>query len=627
MVDKAAPDEAQGRAAAIEAFESIGREDWERIVEALESEASPATADWRDLGSERTPAEVLEQLARVKVAVPGNNQQVHKHHHNRTVENHIKLALEVAGSKPHLETFLEIVKARLESRPGPQQELLARQALLLWAPAAEIIGDYRTKIDLENLSFPILYPQETRKIEKTYEFLGGEEAIDAAAEEYGSFVRSLLESEVPGLTGHLTVQSRRKSYYNIWRRFMKEGRPDYRLPDFFGVRAIVDSGIGEPEAVKYCYAAAGVLGELFEPAPQWQRDYITRPKPNGYHSIHLDLEEGESRLEVQIRTSDMHRRAESDADTSHMAYEAWTKITPGRLFQPGLAKPPAVVRWRDETAERIRTSDDGSLVGHRPDRVLAFTPDGNLYEMAASDTLLDFAFAVHDRRALRTERIVVNGSQAAFDSAVRMGDCVEIAYDRELRWTDDWSGKVQSDRARKRLRRAHREKHAEAFRQVAVTDVEGVFERLGIDNPLNILTDKDERRLARKYAAQDFDMVLQKIGAGEEAPGRVINQVQRRLEQQQGEPPETATDLFEQVSGVREEASEVAITGIHGCEYHLAGCCAPTPGTSEIMAAASQRRGALTIHRADCGQLDRERAFVCSWTEPTREGDQATAAD
>lgn len=538
----------QIRSSMLRAIESVDAGGWQRILTALESDR-PAHegVDWQDLPPAEDLAGRLEVMGHVKALVPENNIEVQKHTHNRTIENHIKLLLEAAGSRSNLEAFLELAHARL-AEPSERTEDLARQAFWIWAPAAEIIGSQRQKEALEERAFEVLFPRERQEIIDTYVALGERRALDAAAGKYRREIREEVEKELPELSGHLSVEARRKRYYSIWRKCAKEGRVDYRITDFIGVRAVIDSGLGEEEAIAYCYSAMSAINEAFDPDLGRFKDYIANPKPNGYRSLHLTLEDRSAReaaagypqLEVQIRTSAMHEHAESDPNASHMFYEAATKLTPGTFRKDGARRPNRMYRWRDLAATEIRQRPDGDLSGLTP-RVLVFAPDGNLFDLPHGATALDFAFEIHSRRALRTRGIEVNGTHASFEDPLSYGDRVRVDYgsqrNKRETWRESWLDKVSTRRSRSRIRRAIKEADPEGFRErgrqivyeLLRDDKELRKKGIRVEDPLALLSPEDVRRQAERYGLRDFEAVLRGIGAGSSRPGKLKEQVKKRL--------------------------------------------------------------------------------------------------
>ena len=516
----------------------ITPEQWESIFTALESTEPTYAVDWQDLPPAADLPARLQTMARVKTIVPVDNIEIQKDMHNQTLENHIKLLLEAAGTQDSLRIFLELGKSRL-SQFAEESPELANQALQVWAPAAEVMGWYGLKEKLERAAFETLFPGELTRITETYVELGGDEKLDAAIERYRDAIREQIAESLPDVAGQVGVDIRRKSYYSVWRKCTLRGQADYRLPDFIGARVVVNSGPGEDWAIEQCYAAASEIGQLYEPEPDRFKDYIAKPKPNGYQSFHMTVHEpsGE-RLEVQVRTSDMHERAEGDPDISHMVYEASSKLTPGKYFHQSYAtRTQRKYRWRQRAAVQARERPQAELSELRPTEVLVFAPDGNLYNLPENATALDCSFRIHSRRALRTTWIKVNGKPARFDGPLQTGDLVAIECalkrpDRDGTWTEDWLQSVTTPRARKAIHRAIKARNADQYVERARKEIAAHFP--GEDDPLGLLTEGDYRRISKHYGPLNFETILREIGAGAASSGSVVHWIDQRIKRRAG---------------------------------------------------------------------------------------------
>ncbi|MEK7620732.1 MAG: hypothetical protein AAB395_00050 [Patescibacteria group bacterium] len=396
----------------------------------------------------------VEALRGIILDLPENNIDVQKVQHNKTIENYIKLALETAEETTHLEIFLsELILALKNS----ENHDLARDALLIWAPAAEIAGMGEVKEELESLAFGILFPEDAEMIIEAYSKLGGQEAMQEMVDMYVSGIGHILAEDLAEQVPGFEVSGRKKSHYSVWRKHQRKNKDyKYMLPDFFGIRIVVDDG--EDGGVGSCWLVASAVERYFENDTERTKDYISDPKPNGYKSLHLTLLDDVlgAPLELQVRTQTMHDRAENLPGVSHMAYEASSKYTPFKY--DGKENSKRIYSWRDNAAAEIRdrkANGSNDLKSLNPDKNLIFTPDGNLYQINIEDSALDFSFAVHGEKALRTKRICVDGKPVGFNTLLPTHVTVSIEYSTKKESIPrlNWLAIVKSKKAERELRR------------------------------------------------------------------------------------------------------------------------------------------------------------------------------
>lgn len=586
------------------------------ILTALEAGLSPLGVDWKKPADAMDESEVLYRLASLNVRLPEDNIATQKDQHNITLENYIKLALGAAGTDTTLEKFLTLVLYRLDEPDPPPH--IAQQAMLIWAPAAEIMGWYRLKRQLEEASFAFLYPDERRAVHETYEHLGGDEALEKLADEYQQGLAALLGDELDGVP--LVVETRRKSDFSVWRKCRQRGQDTYELPDYFGIRIIVD----EPDAelaTAACYRVRDVLAQFFKEEYDRYKDYIYRPKPNGYQSIHQTLQDTHNgaRFESQIRTAAMHLASQISPEVSHMAYEASRKYTPGRYVRPETRRPHRIYNWRDEVAREIRERQEESrhdLDYLRPGKVLAFSYTGNLYELDAGSAALDFSFALHSDQALRTRTIYINNQPARFSDVVAHGDVIRIEYqvNGQETWRYGWFDTVSSDKALKRLERAARLREKEALIKRGQELVEDGLKQLGLPGMHRLLSESDRLEIAQTYGLGSYDLLLRQIGDHVDGfgPGRIINRVQEIIGERTGQAgPKEKRTYQRTTEGIK---LGLAILDTPHCEFHFAGCCGDTTGQPAV-AVSCPSRGDFAIHQPDCTNLGKRQVLSCSWYE------------
>ena len=592
------------------------------IDENFRNPNSLMTVEWAVALADESMEARVELLSRIKVSVPDDNIEARKDQHNISIENHMKLALEAAGNLSNLRVFSEIVLAKLQ-QPDCDQEL-AQQTLLIWGPLAEIAGWGDTKRELEEAAFAVLYPDEKRAIEETFGHLGGDEALQKLLNEYQEGVRVILEEYLDPET-QIEISGRKKSTYSIWRKAQKYEEPEYSLPDYLGIRIVIDAPGREAKAIEQCYAAADIVSQCFTPDLEYYSDYIANPKPGGYRSLHVTLDDiNGAKLEFQIRTAEMDNRKGAER-LSHMLYDASYKITPGKMFRQ-LEKTQRIYSWRQEVAAEIakrKAEGDNSLRDLMPGNILVFEFNGNLHQLAEDNTALDFAFAVHKTRALAVSRISRNGKPVRYENTLNFGDSLAIEYSyrdgqRSHTWSDDWLTKVRSKAAIKILKKAQRNRGQEQHIAAGIQEIEHAVGQ----NAISALEEEQRVRLAETYGIRDLDMVLRGIGAKALKPGKLVNQLKKlRGTEETAKPAEAKQKSGKEKLNIpvytdnEGQRWELAVMRTLGCHHHIAGCCKGVGVQQSVVAVPTRKMGDFSIHRPECVNLpkDERRILECSW--------------
>jgi guanosine-3',5'-bis(diphosphate) 3'-pyrophosphohydrolase len=584
------------------------------LIDAILEGGSPLGEDWQQLASEMDEMERLLRLTRVNALLPLDNAIEEKSTHDATLENYIRLALRAVGNRETLETFLGHVQYVLDVYPD-ETSLLAQQVLWIWAPAAEIAGLYRRKTELEDAAFHVLLPDEYADITHLYDYssMEGESGILAqTCQQLRELVSNQLGSDVS-----FEITSRPKSYYNIWRKLREKDRGGRDIFDLLGIRLIID---GDDEtAMGNCYAAYSAVVGKYASDQERVKDYIQEPKANGYQSLHLTLYTATGlQFELQIRTSGMHQRAESDLLLSHKAREATFRHVPGKI-QRTHRKPSRLYAWRDQAAHWMETYG-GRSEGFMGSNILFFRPDGNLYTMPAivvrkdkgvdeiaPTTVLDACFRMHNVRALRAKQAMVNGVIARLDDPLEHGDVLHVDYwpkglGREIRF-DNLRQRVRTPYALRAIRHAERQAvAAQIWRERGIEAIEAILggsEHVGI---CEVLSERDKEWLAAKAGMPSFDRLLEIIGQGERSgkPGRVANLVRLRLESDDVE--DTPLEAVEVPSAPKSVLESIMVPSVGGdVEWRVAGCCVSHLRYGEaILARGGREDGVLKVHRSKC---------------------------
>lgn len=479
----------------------------------------------------------------------------------------------------------------LSHLPAEKRTRIARETLEIFAPLANRLGIWQVKWELEDLGFRYAFAEKykeiatnvsERRVDREKALRKITDRLEAVLSEAG------IEAEVTGRPKHL---------YSIYRKMERKGVAFESVLDVRGVRILVSNE-------QDCYLALGVIHHNWKPVPGAFDDYIATPKDNFYQSLHTAVifDDGKT-VEVQIRTPEMHENAEYGI-AAHWRYKEGRKRD--GAYEQRINWLRRLMEWRQDV------DDAGDFVDAMKsdvfdERVYAFTPKGDIVDLPAGSTPIDFAYHIHTDIGHRCRGAKVNGKLVGLDNKLQTGNSVEILTAKRGGPSRDWLNAslemVKTQRARGKIRqwfkRQAREQNVSHGR--ALLDRE--LHRLGID-------DLTYEQIARSLGYNHVDELLAAIGCGDVHLGKIIDRLVERDDQ-------ALTEL--KVPAHRREravaSEEVSILGVSGLLTNLAKCCRPAPG-DPIVAYITRGRGA-TIHRSDCPnmlrQADRERLLQVSW--------------
>ncbi|HXF37553.1 MAG TPA: bifunctional (p)ppGpp synthetase/guanosine-3',5'-bis(diphosphate) 3'-pyrophosphohydrolase [Actinomycetota bacterium] len=486
--------------------------------------------------------------------------------------------------------------------PAPKRRENATETLEIYAPLAHRLGVQQLKWELEDLAFKELHPGPYREIASLVEKRRGErqklleEVIEAAQ-------RKLREVGVKA-----RVEGRPKHLYSIYEKMVLRGKEFNEIHDLLGLRVLVDS-------MRDCYAALGAVHALWKPVPGRFKDYVAMPKSNMYQSLHTTVVGPEGRpIEIQIRTHEMHRTAEYGI-AAHWRYKEGGKQ----------ARDAADLAWLGQMLEWLQDATDPRefMEGLRIDlyggQVFVFTPKGDVVNLPAGATTVDFAYAIHTEVGHRTIGAKVNGKLVPLDYELRTGDTVEILTSKaqDAGPSQDWLGFVKTPRARTKIRqwfsRERREDALERGRELlqrAMRKQHVPFKRLASEEALAQVVED------LKYPSLDALFVA--IGEGQVSPQSVVARLERVVA---GAPEDDVTDvpLARPVRIRQPDVSKgVVVRGLADVWVKLARCCMPVPG-DEIIGFVTRGQG-VSVHRSDCPNAralarEPERLIEVSWAE------------
>ncbi|WP_314413539.1 RelA/SpoT family protein [Streptomyces kroppenstedtii] len=486
-----------------------------------------------------------------------------------------------------------------------KQEKKARETLEIYAPLAHRLGMNTIKWELEDLAFAILYPKMYDEIVR----LVAERA--PKRDEYLAIVTDEVQSDLRAARIKATVTGRPKHYYSVYQKMIVRGRDFAEIYDLVGIRVLVDT-------VRDCYAALGTVHARWNPVPGRFKDYIAMPKFNMYQSLHTTVIGPNGKpVELQIRTFDMHRRAEYGI-AAHWKYkqEAVAGASKVRSDQPrttgkddhlnDMAWLRQLLDWQKETEDPGEFLESLRFDLSR-NEVFVFTPKGDVIALPAGATPVDFSYAVHTEVGHRTIGARVNGRLVPLESTLDNGDLVEVFTSKAAGAgpSRDWLGFVKSPRARNKIRAwFSKERRDEAIEQ----GKDAIAKAMRKQNlPIQrILTGDSLVTLAHEMRYPDISSLYAAIGEGHVAAQGVV----QKLVQALGGEEAATEEIDESVPPARGRGRKrrsnadpgVVVKGVDDVWVKLARCCTPVPG-DPIMGFVTRGSG-VSVHRTDCVNVD-----------------------
>ncbi len=479
----------------------------------------------------------------------------------------------------------------------------ARETLDIYAALAHRLGLNTIKWELEDLSFAALWPKVYAEIVR----LVGERTPER--QKVVANLTEQVDKELRASKIRATVTGRSKHYYSIYQKMQEQDKEFNEIYDLLGIRVLVDS-------VRDCYAVLGALHSRWSPIPGRFKDYIAMPKFNMYQSLHTTvIGPGGKRIEIQIRTYEMHHRAEYGV-AAHWAYKrggSSSSETPGWL--------KTVLDWQEDASDpndfldSLRTEIGSS-------EVYVFTPKGEIKALPSGSTPVDFAYSVHTQVGHRTVGARVNGRLVPLNTVLNHGDSVEIFTDKDDNAgpSQDWLGFVRSGRARNRIRHwFSKERRDEIIeRGKDLLTKEARKHKLPLQQMLSTDT---LTRVADELNYEDVQGLYAGLGEGTISLPNVLRRIEKILvpeEQKEPEPDTVAIPTIPQPS--RHTDSGIIVPGAGDVMAKLARCCAPVPPDKVI--GFVTRGSGISVHRNDCPNVvntpEPDRLIEVEWA-PTSE--------
>ncbi len=477
--------------------------------------------------------------------------------------------------------------------PESKRKRIAQETLDIFAPLANRLGIWRIKWELEDLAFRYVDPDHYRDI--TENMAERQVNREVEIEQIIQQLKSILEKA----NISAEVSGRPKHIYSIYRKMIEKEKPFEMVRDLRGVRLVVPD-------IPSCYTALGIIHTHWRPIPNEFDDYIAAPKDNFYQSLHTAVLYDDGRpLEVQIRTPEMHQNAEYGI-AAHWRYKEKGKRDD--VYEQRINWLRRLMEWRQDV-EDAQEFVDSMKSDVFQDRVYVFTPRGDIIDLPAGSTAIDFAYHVHTEIGHRCRGAKINGKLVSLDYTLKTGDQVVILTAKHGGPSRDWLnpnlGLVRTQRARSKIRQWFKRQDREQNLIQGKAILEREVRRLG-------MTDVDPEKLARNYDYKAPEDLYVALGCGDISLGRIINSLY--------EVGKTKDPLLEPrpVQEPKISGTSVSVLGLKGLLTSFARCCNPAPG-DPIVGYITRGRGA-TIHREDCPNIlrmhDRERIVKVSWGEP-----------
>ncbi len=480
----------------------------------------------------------------------------------------------------------------------------AQETLEIYAPLAHRLGIATIKNELEDISFSVLYPKVYEEIVSLVK------QRNPLRSEYTETVIEEIDSELRDAKVKAKIEGRPKQYYSIYQKMILKGREFEDIYDLVGIRVIVPS-------VRDCYGALGAIHARWSPLPGRFKDYIAMPKFNLYQSLHTTVLGPEGRaVEIQIRTQEMHQRAEFGV-AAHWKYKQVSGKGPER--EVDLAWLKQLSDWQEETADPGEFLDNLRFeIGAK--ELYVFTPKGRVIGLSAGSTPVDFAYAVHTEVGHKTIGAKVNGRLVPLETKLQAGDVVEVLTSKAntASPSKDWLNFVASPRARAKIKHWFTQERKEHSSEEGKEALIRGLRRQGL--PVQSLINSDLlEEVAEDFKLGDISALFSMIGQGQISASSVIE----RLKLLQGiiepETEEIPIQVPKSLRGPRSASQGVLVRGSADVMTKMARCCTPVPG-DEIVGFITRGDG-VSVHRSDCKNvksLRSERIVEVSWSEDSR---------
>ena len=510
---------------------------------------------------------------------------------------------------------------KYQSKEG--QIRIARETQEIYCPLAQRLGISKIKIELDDLSLKYLEP------EAYYDLVKQVAQRKSVRDEYVASLVEEVRKHIKDAGIEAQIDGRAKHFFSIYKKMVNQDKTLDQIYDLFAIRIIVDS-------VKDCYAALGVIHEMYKPIPGRFKDYIAMPKPNMYQSLHTTLigPTGQP-FEIQIRTFEMHRTAEYGI-AAHWKYKEVSNN--GGAAVPMTVSEEEKLSWLRQILEWQRDMSDNkefmsllkSDLDLFSDTVFCFTPSGDVKNLPNGSTPIDFAYNIHSAVGNKMIGAKVNGKLVPIDYVIQNGDRIEIITSQNSKGPSrDWLNIVKSTQAKNKINQWFRSELKEENIVRGKELIASYCKAKGI-NLADINKPEYQNKILRKYGFHDWNSCLATLGHGGLKEGQIVN---RMYEEYKKDHIAQITDeeVLENISENKEKApvkrskSGIIVKGLYDVAVHFSKCCSPVPG-DEIVGFVTRGRG-VSIHRTDCiniinlSDMEKERLIDAEWQHDEESGE------
>lgn len=514
-------------------------------------------------------------------------------------------------------------------KPEKQKEK-SRETMDIYAPIADRLGISKVKVELDDLSLRYLEPEAYKELSEQFN------SIKSTKE---TFVKDIMEEVDKKLVeNHIkaVIDGRVKHLFSIYRKMVNQKKSLDQIYDLFAIRIIVDTD-------QECYTALGIIHEMYKPIPGRFKDYIAMPKPNNYQSLHTTLigPNGQP-FEIQLRTYEMHRTAEYGI-AAHWKYKetGGSEAENTQSEEEKMAWLRRILEWQhdmDDNKEFLSViKSDLDLFS---DRIYCFTPEGDVKNLPAGSTPIDFAYAVHSAVGNKMVGARVNGNIVKVDYEIQNGDRIEIITSQNSRGPSrDWLKLVRSTQAKNKINQWFRSEFKEDNIVKGKELLHTYCKNKGIDlAPL--LKNEFTQACIRKYGFRDWESVCAAIGHGGLKEGQVVNKLQDAYDKKNRRIVSDAPvhEFIEKVKSTKVKTpvdrkthdgnghkSGIIVEGLDDLAVRFSRCCNPVPG-DEIVGFVTRGRG-VSIHRTDCVNMihlpegEKNRLIEAEWSSDAQKGE------